>query len=103
MDLALVGVATHLRLDSNKKVCKAVRIALGAVATTPIRAPEAEEAIINKTFDEDAATEAGRIASENISPRSSIRASREYRKEMVGVLVKKALMKSFERVQNTDQ
>ena len=41
LDLALVGVAAYVSLDA-KKVCKEVRIALGAVAPTPISAAAAE-------------------------------------------------------------
>ena len=100
MDLAIVGVAAQIELDSSGEKCNSARIALGAVAPTPVRATKSEEAIINKPFDADTAAEAGQIASENVSPRSSIRASGEYRKEMVGVQVKKALMKSFARIQN---
>lgn len=100
MDLAIVGVAAQIGLDSSGEKCNIVRIALGAVAPTPVRATKSEEAILNKPFDADTAAKAGQIASENVSPRSSIRASGEYRKEMVGVQVKKALMKSFERIQN---
>lgn len=100
MDLAIVGVAAQIELDPGRKKCNTARIALGAVANTPVRATGAEEAVENKPFDANRAAEAGRIASENVSPRSSIRASGEYRKEMVAVQVKKALIKSFERIQN---
>ncbi len=100
MDLAIVGVAAQIQLDPGREKCNIARIALGAVANTPVRATEAEEAVMNKPFDAKTAAEAGQIASENVSPRSSIRASGEYRKEMVAVQVKKALLTSFERIQN---
>ena len=100
MDLALVGVAAQIGLSADNKTCTAVRIALGAVASTPVRAPEAEAILLNQAFNPDMAMKAGQVACGNVSPRSSIRASGEYRKEMVGVLVKKALLKSFERIQN---
>lgn len=100
MDLAIAGVAAQVGLDSNREKCSAVRIALGAVSNTPVRAIETEEALLGKAIDADSAAEAGQIASDNVSPRSSIRASGEYRKEMVGVLVKKALMTSLERIHN---
>jgi carbon-monoxide dehydrogenase medium subunit len=100
MDLAIVGVAAQIELDANRKKCNMARIALGAVSNTPVRAKASEEAIMHKPFDAERAAEAGKIASENVSPRSSIRASGEYRKEMVGVQVRKALMTAFERIQN---
>jgi carbon-monoxide dehydrogenase medium subunit len=98
MDLALVGVAAQLRLDGDGKVCKEARIALGAVAPTPIRARGAEAALIGNVINEGLAAEAGRIASEEASPISDIRASREYRMEIIGVLTKRAVMAACERI-----
>ncbi|MGD8388753.1 MAG: FAD binding domain-containing protein [Desulfobacteraceae bacterium] len=98
MDLSIAGAAAYLKLDADKRMCTDVRIALGAVAPTPIRAPEAEKILMNQEFDENLAREAGRIASKNINPRDSIRASGEYRKSAIKALVKKALLKAFERI-----
>ncbi len=98
MDLALVGVAANLRLSGDKKVCKEARIALGAVAPTPIRALNAEEVLSNREIDEDLAVQAGSVASQEARPISDIRASEEYRREMVGILTKKAVMEAFKRV-----
>lgn len=98
MDLALVGVAASLRLDGGKRVCKEARIALGAVAPTPIRALRAEEVLLNKETDEHLAMEAGEVAAEEARPISDIRASKEYRTEMVRVLTKRAVMEALKRV-----
>jgi carbon-monoxide dehydrogenase medium subunit len=98
MDLSIAGAAAFLKLDADKRMCTDVRIALGAVAPKPLRAPEAEEILTNKEFDENLASEAGRIASKNINPRDSIRASGDYRKAAIQALVKKALLKAFERI-----
>jgi carbon-monoxide dehydrogenase medium subunit len=101
MDLALVGVAVHLTLSGDKKVCKEARIALGAVAPTAFRALKAEEVLMNKEIDEDLATQAGNVASQEARPISDIRASEDYRREMVGVLTKKAVMEAYKRVNET--
>jgi carbon-monoxide dehydrogenase medium subunit len=98
LDLALVGVAAYLRFDSKKKVCKEARIALGAVAPTPIRVFEAEKVLMNKEIDESLATEAGKAASVVCRPISDVRASHEYRCSMVEVLVKRAILEAFNRV-----
>jgi carbon-monoxide dehydrogenase medium subunit len=98
MDLALVGVAACLRLDGGKRVCREARIALGAVAPTPMRALGAEELLLNKEPDEHVAMEAGKIAAEEARPISDIRASKEYRTEMVRVLTKRAVMAALKRV-----
>ena len=95
LDLALVGVAVSLRLDSERKVCKEARIVLGAVAPTPIRAPKAEEILIGKEMNEALAKEAGRMASEEARPISDVRASMEYRQTIISILTKRALMKAY--------
>ena len=98
MDLALVGVAAHLMLDGAKKICKGVKIALGAVASTPIRAPKAEEILLNKEINEDLAADAGRVASREARPISDIRATEGYRTEMIGVLTKRAVVEACKRI-----
>jgi carbon-monoxide dehydrogenase medium subunit len=99
MELAIVGVAVFLRLDKDGKTCREAKIALGAVAPTPIRAPKAEKVLIHLAIDQNLAEEAGRVASREASPISNIRASMEYRTDMIGVLTKRAVMKAFKRVQ----
>ena len=98
MDLALVGVAACLRLDKGKRVCKKVRIALGAVAPKPMRALKAEEVLLNKEADEHLAIEAGKVAAQEALPISDIRASKEYRADMVRVLTKRAVMAALKRI-----
>ena len=97
MDLALVGVAACLKLDGGKRVCQEARIALGAVAPTPMRALRAEEVLVNKEPDEQLAMEAGKIAAQEARPISDVRASKEYRTEMLRVLTKRAVMEALNR------
>jgi CO/xanthine dehydrogenase FAD-binding subunit len=99
MDLAQIGVAVCISSDSeDNEVCREVRIALGAVAQTPIRAPRAEEYLIHKEMTQTVANEAGRIASREAKPRSSIRASREYREAMIEVLTERAVIVAARRM-----
>jgi len=98
MDLAIVGAAAFLMMDGNKRVCKNACIALGTVATTPIRVSKAEKVVTKKEIDEDLAAEAGKVAAQEARPRSSIRASESYRREMVGVLTKRAIMEAYKRI-----
>jgi len=97
MDLAQIGVAACLRLDSGGLICREARVALGAVAGTPIRASGAEKVLLSKKVYPETAKEAGRAASAEANPRSSIRASKEYRKAMIEVLTKRAVLGAFER------
>jgi CO/xanthine dehydrogenase FAD-binding subunit len=98
MDLAQVGVAVCLNFDSEKKICKGAKIALGAVGSTPIRALKAEQILLNKELNETVGKEAGKIAAHEANPRTSIRASKEYRQEMVEVLTKRAVMAAYSRI-----
>lgn len=98
MDLAQVSVAVCLGLDrKDKGVCREARIALGASGLTPIRAPKAEEFLVNKKISQAVAGEAGNMASGEASPRSSIRASREYRQSMIRVLTERAILEAAKR------
>jgi carbon-monoxide dehydrogenase medium subunit len=98
MDLAQLGVAVCLSSDAGRQICMGARIALGAAAQTPIRAHQAEEVLLNKEISQRAAKEAGRIASGEGNPRSSIRASKEYRKAMIGVLTERAILEAHRRI-----
>jgi carbon-monoxide dehydrogenase medium subunit len=73
------------------------------VAETPIRAPGAEKVLLNEGLGPEIAREAGRVASGEANPRSSIRASKEYRKAMVEVLTKRAVLGAFERAKEKEK
>jgi carbon-monoxide dehydrogenase medium subunit len=92
-DLALVSVAALLSLDRKEKTCRVIRIGLGSVAPTPIRAGETEKFLLGKRLDDDSIREAGQFAQRESRPISDVRGSAEYRKEMVRVLVERALRK----------
>lgn len=97
MELAIVGVAAMVSLRDG--VCSEVKMALGAVAPTPIRATKAEAVLRGKPFKSDLIKKASETASEEARPISDIRASAEYRKEMVRVLSERALSKAGEEIQ----
>ncbi len=87
--LALVNAAASFWVEDGK--FGAPRIALGAVAPTVIRAPEAEAWLDGRPIGAEAMAEAGRIAASEAKPISDVRASAAYRRELVAVLVKRAL------------
>jgi CO/xanthine dehydrogenase FAD-binding subunit len=89
--LALVNVAASFWVDRDKSAFAAPRIALGAVAPTVIRAPKAEAYLAGRKINAEAVTEAGRIAATEAKPISDFRASAEYRRDLIAVLVKRAL------------
>ncbi len=89
MDLAVVGVAVFV--ESGRGTLNDVRIGLGAVSPTPMRALKAEAVLNGECIGEKAVKEAARKAGEEASPIDDHRASAEYRRLMVEVLVKRAL------------
>jgi carbon-monoxide dehydrogenase medium subunit len=96
MDLAVVGVAVVLSLAPDHSLAD-IRIVLGAVAPTPIRAMKAEAVIRGKKLDCPLIREASRAASDEAEPISDIRSSKEYRKDMVAVLTERALQHTLEQ------
>ncbi len=93
MDLAVVGVAAMVNLEDG--VCRDVRIALGAVAPTPVRARSAEELLLGKTLTAGIIEEAARAAATQCNPIDDHRASAGYRCDMVYVMTRRALNHVF--------
>lgn len=91
VDLALVSAAVVLTLNPKTGICERGRVALGSVSPTPIRAKQTEKILEGKKLDESVIREAGERAQKECRPISDIRASVEYRKEMVKVLVERAI------------
>ena len=88
--LSIISVATVMRAEDG--TFQYVRISLGAVAPTPVRAKKAEEFLIGKRVDESVIDEGARIAAGEVSPISDVRASAGYRIDMAHVLTKRALL-----------
>ena len=89
MDLAVVGVAAVA--GTEKGLIKDVKIGLGAVAPTPLRARGAEGLLGGERVNDEVIKKAAQKASEESKPIDDHRASAEYRKMMVEVLVERAL------------
>lgn len=99
-DICIASVAVYAVPDADNRSWQEVRIALGAVAPTPVRARHAEECIQGQAIDGKIMEEAARIAAaEDAQPITDIRASAEYRRAMVGVLVKRLLEQIAREVQ----
>jgi CO/xanthine dehydrogenase FAD-binding subunit len=86
-----VGVAAFLVLSPRSKVCHEAKIALGAVAPTPIRVPQAEALLSGKNLSKEGLEKTAEKVAESASPISDIRSSAEYRKELLKVLTRRAL------------
>jgi carbon-monoxide dehydrogenase medium subunit len=91
MDIAVAGAGTAVTLDDSKTRCAAARVALAAVAPTPLLVPEAAAALVDGVLTEaliDKAAAAARAASR---PISDMRGTADYRRHLVGILVKRSL------------
>lgn len=88
-ELALVGVAVVLTM--NDGTCADARIALGAVAPTPVRAPQTEKMLKGKKLDDALIKKAAQNVPDESSPIDDIRGSAEYRREMLKVFTRDAI------------
>ncbi|MGD9016294.1 MAG: xanthine dehydrogenase family protein subunit M [Desulfobacterales bacterium] len=86
---SIISVAVRLQTDG-KQLTEA-RVAMGAVAPTPVRLSDAEAFLAGKALNEDMADEAGRIAAAQITPITDLRASAEYRKAMAHTFTRRLL------------
>lgn len=93
VDIALVGASAALTVDAQGEVTDA-RIALCAVAPTPARATEAEQALIGQSLsslDGEKLAAVGKLAEGAASPITDIRGTVEFRSYSTGVMVRRAL------------
>lgn len=104
MELPMLGAGVLLSLEADMQTCAKARICLGVAAPTPLRCIQAETFLVGKDVNDDSLAEAGKLAAEESKVRDSIRGVAWYRREMVGVLVKRmgnrALQRARQNVQN---
>lgn len=99
-DLAIVGVAVVLVPDEKQaRAVREIRIALGGVAPVPFRAKKAEGAVNGAVLNDEAIREAGEIASSEAEPMTDPHGSAEYRRKMVKVLVRRAIVAAMEQLE----
>lgn len=98
MDIAVVGVAAVLTLDEDGRI-QGARIALGAVAPTPVRAQQAEGSLAGQRPSGEAFARAAEIAAGECSPISDLRGSAEFRREIVRVTTERMLREAAARAE----
>ena len=101
MDIAVVGVGAKVGLSDDLQKIVSARIALGAVAPTPILVREAGEALIGKVPNEETFNQAAALAQEAACPITDMRGTIAYRRHLVGILVKRALLDAVDRARST--
>lgn len=96
-DFAITSCGVVLTTDGTN-TCKEVRIALGSVASTPLRFTNAENYLKGKTLDDKTIIEASNQKPDGASPPSDMHGSKEYRMEMIKVFTKRSLKLALGRV-----
>jgi CO/xanthine dehydrogenase FAD-binding subunit len=97
MDIAVVGVGASVTLDDAKQKIVSARIALGAVAPTPLFVEEAGSFLAGKEITQENIQEATEIAQTAARPISDLRGTADYRKHLCAVLTRRALEKAIGR------
>jgi CO/xanthine dehydrogenase FAD-binding subunit len=99
MDIAVVGAGASVTLDESLTVITSARIALGAVAPTPLFVPQASNYLVNREITPDTISEAARIAQQAARPITDLRGTAAQRRHLVGVLTRRVLEKAVQRAQ----
>jgi len=99
--IAVVSAAIWIETGPDHR-CKKARIALGSVAPRPMRAVQAETSLEGSLLTAQAIQQVGRLAAAEVSPISDLRASADYRRKMVEVVVCRLLSQVTSQVQQQD-
>jgi aerobic carbon-monoxide dehydrogenase medium subunit len=127
LDLPILGVSVLLSLDkatiscsdllctaspistilhqaeADELVCKEVRIGLGVAGPTPFRAMNGESLMRGAKLSDELLERVARAVTDEAKPRDSIRGEAWYRRDLIGVLVKRMAMKCIERIVMPDE
>ncbi len=99
MDIATIGCAAACLIDGNQLVD--LRLAFGVAAPTPIRCKQAEEAACGEIINEALLTKIGDALAEDVNPRTSWRASREFRLHIIRELAERVIKNAIENAGGT--
>ena len=98
MEIATLGCAVRVKLSEDKTVIEDVRLGYGVAGPTPLRCRNAEEGLKGaRVDDKEAAEQFAKTALTEVNPRSSWRASKEFRLQLIEELAKRALAESITR------
>ncbi len=89
MDIAQASLALWARVKDGQ--CEQIRLAAGSVGPVPLRLPEVERVLLNHPLDDDRISQASTAAEQTVQPITDIRATADYRRQLIGVFVRRAL------------
>lgn len=96
LDIATTGCSVNVKLSEDKKRVEDVRIAYGVAGPIPMRAKTAEDVLKGKELTRENITLFAKTVLEDINPRDSWRASKEFRQHIAVVLAERALRQSIQ-------
>jgi xanthine dehydrogenase FAD-binding subunit len=97
MDIATLGCSVNVKLSGDKKTVADARVAYGVAGPVPMRAKSAEEAARGKPVSEETVEAAAQAALADVNPRTSWRATKEFRLHLVEELARRALKEAIDR------
>jgi len=103
MDLAMVGVGMLAVFESDWESCRDLRLVLGGVAPTPFRAREAENMVTGHKLEDELIDKVCQMASDEARPISDVRSTASYRKSLIKVMVRRALLSTRSWAQKGDR
>ena len=97
MDIATTGCSVNVVLSADKKTIQRSRIAYGVAGPVPMRAPSAEEAAKGRPLTEETVEVFAKAVLQDIHPRDSWRASKDFREHIAVEMAKRCLIESCKR------
>lgn len=97
MDIATIGCSVNVVLSEDKKTIKRARIAYGVAGPVPMRTRTAEAALAGKPVGAEAIEIAGKEVLNDVTPRTSWRATADFRKQIISETARRGLKAAIER------
>lgn len=98
MEIATLGCAVRVKLSEDRTVIEDVRLSYGVAGPTPLRCFRAEAGLREHRVDDEVAVEKfGKAALEEVNPRSSWRASKEFRIQLIEEMAKRTLKEAIRK------
>ena len=97
--ISVVNTAVVITIDKGRRLFQDTRLGVGAVAPIPMRARKAEKRLIGQPISDETINAASREAAGEVTPIDDIRSCADYRCQMTGVLVGRAIRTALSRIQ----
>ena len=97
MDIATIGCSVNVVLSADKRTIQRVRISYGVAGPVPMRARTAEAAVNGQPVSEATIELVGNAVLNDVNPRTSWRASADFRKQIISETARRSLRAAVER------